>query len=198
MVRKSKRGSLNLSINAIVVLILAITMLGLGLGFIRGTFKSATEGIGKSLQSIDEGRKNAFLEDCNDDACLEVSSVKLEKNGKDTILLAIYNKLDCAIESWTDGTGTWDGAVIDIDKINCKTIDETASCSDITLSSFETQSVESRKKVLVPLDIFVKNSAKATTYRYSINVLGQCDHDNDPATPDLTMGKKLFLDVVVQ
>ena len=33
-----KKGSLQLSINAIVILILAITILGLGLGFIRGQF----------------------------------------------------------------------------------------------------------------------------------------------------------------
>ncbi len=38
-----KRGSLNLSINAIVILILAITMLGLGLSFMRNIFGSATQ-----------------------------------------------------------------------------------------------------------------------------------------------------------
>ena len=38
-----KRGSLDLSINAIVILILAITMLGLGLAFMSGVFGSATE-----------------------------------------------------------------------------------------------------------------------------------------------------------
>tara|TARA_Y100000310_G_scaffold183350_1_gene183475 strand:- start:2455 stop:2994 length:540 start_codon:yes stop_codon:yes gene_type:complete len=38
---RRKRGSLALSINAIVILILAITMLGLGLTFIRGLFTSA-------------------------------------------------------------------------------------------------------------------------------------------------------------
>ena len=38
-----KKGSLNLSINAIVILILAITMLGLGLAFMRNIFGSATE-----------------------------------------------------------------------------------------------------------------------------------------------------------
>ncbi len=43
--RRTKKGSLNLSINAIVVLILAIAMLGLGLGFIRGIFEKAQEGI---------------------------------------------------------------------------------------------------------------------------------------------------------
>ena len=38
-----KRASLELSINAIVVLILAITILGLGLGFIRGQFGGMTK-----------------------------------------------------------------------------------------------------------------------------------------------------------
>lgn len=38
-----KKGALNLSINAIVVLILAITILGLGLGFIRNQFQTATD-----------------------------------------------------------------------------------------------------------------------------------------------------------
>ncbi|MDA1197353.1 MAG: hypothetical protein O2779_05325 [Nanoarchaeota archaeon] len=39
-----KKGSLTLSTTAIVTLILAIVMLGLGLGFIRGNFsKSATQ-----------------------------------------------------------------------------------------------------------------------------------------------------------
>lgn len=38
-----KKGSLQLSINAIVILILAITMLGLGLGFMRNVFTAATE-----------------------------------------------------------------------------------------------------------------------------------------------------------
>ena len=39
---RTKKGSLNLSINAIVILILAITMLGLGLAFMRNIFGSAT------------------------------------------------------------------------------------------------------------------------------------------------------------
>tara|TARA_Y100000310_G_scaffold82580_1_gene79184 strand:- start:236 stop:589 length:354 start_codon:yes stop_codon:yes gene_type:complete len=37
-----KKASLNLSINAIVILILAITMLGLGLAFMRNIFGQAT------------------------------------------------------------------------------------------------------------------------------------------------------------
>ena len=37
-----KKGALELSINAIVILIIAITMLGLGLGFVRGMFGKAS------------------------------------------------------------------------------------------------------------------------------------------------------------
>jgi hypothetical protein len=43
MAFRSKRASLQLSINAIVVLILAITILGLGLGFIKSQFTSMTK-----------------------------------------------------------------------------------------------------------------------------------------------------------
>ncbi|HSU73268.1 MAG TPA: hypothetical protein VLJ21_05470, partial [Candidatus Binatia bacterium] len=39
----NKKAALELSINAIVVLILAITILGLGIGFIRGQFGGLTE-----------------------------------------------------------------------------------------------------------------------------------------------------------
>lgn len=38
----NKKGALELSINAIVILIIAITMLGLGLGFVRGMFGKAS------------------------------------------------------------------------------------------------------------------------------------------------------------
>ena len=37
-----KKGSLNLSIQAIVIIVLAMTILGLGLGFVRGQFQQIT------------------------------------------------------------------------------------------------------------------------------------------------------------
>lgn len=49
-----KRGSLNLSINAIVVLIMAITMLGLGLGFITGMFGDISKQVGSAVKNEPE------------------------------------------------------------------------------------------------------------------------------------------------
>ena len=53
----SKKGDLNLSINAIVVLILAVTLLSLGLTFINKTFGGATGELQRSLSTISEDRK---------------------------------------------------------------------------------------------------------------------------------------------
>ena len=50
----SKKADLSLSINAIVILILAITMLGLGLAFLRGTFKKTEEQFSEVTGTIKE------------------------------------------------------------------------------------------------------------------------------------------------
>jgi len=55
----TKNASLNLSINAIVILILAITMLGLGLTFMRGLFKKTTG----QLSEVGEDIEAKVIED---------------------------------------------------------------------------------------------------------------------------------------
>jgi hypothetical protein len=48
-----KKGDLSLSMNAIVVLIMAITLLGLGLGFMRGLFSNMTTKVGQAIDAND-------------------------------------------------------------------------------------------------------------------------------------------------
>lgn len=54
-----KKGSLQLSINAIVIIVLAMTLLGLGLGFIRNQFES----IGDIGGDVQEQIRQQILED---------------------------------------------------------------------------------------------------------------------------------------
>ncbi len=68
-----KKGSLELSINAIVILILAITMLGLGLGFMKGLFSKTT----KQLGEVGEDIKAQMIEQ------LRTSSAKLTLREED-------------------------------------------------------------------------------------------------------------------
>ena len=55
----SKKGSLNLSIEAIVVVVIAFVVLGLGLGFVRGQFGDIT----KTSSGIQEQIRQKILED---------------------------------------------------------------------------------------------------------------------------------------
>lgn len=73
---RSKKGALELSINAIVVLILAITMLSLGLAFMKGLFKKTTG----QLEQVGEDIKNQMVEQ------LRSSSAKLTLNQEDITL----------------------------------------------------------------------------------------------------------------
>ena len=56
---KNKKGSLNLSIQAIVIVVIAFVVLGLGLSFVRGQFKSITE----TSTGVQEQIRQQILED---------------------------------------------------------------------------------------------------------------------------------------
>lgn len=177
-----RKGSLSLSINAIVVLILAVTLLSLGLTFINNTFGGATKELDKSLRGIGEDRKNQLMSKCTQNACLEERSLDMEASSKETTLLVIFNKfgtdVDVGIEFASD---------------ECSIIDEDsgADCSDIKLSSYKSQFVEAGKKVTVPINIQVTSSAKSTSYRYKISVSSEVVDGSQ-------LDETLYLDVNVR
>ena len=89
-----KKADLSLSINTIVILILAITVMGLGLTFIRGLFKGAQEKLGGALQATELDNPPTAEKPITIDAQVEVSI-----NEERTLKIGIYNP----------GTGTTDG-----------------------------------------------------------------------------------------
>ncbi|MCM2325532.1 MAG: hypothetical protein NDI94_03655, partial [Candidatus Woesearchaeota archaeon] len=136
-----KKGSLSLSINAIVVLILAVTLLSLGLTFINNTFGGATKELDKSLRGIGEDRKTQLMSKCNNAACLEERSINMDASSKETTLLVLYNKMGCDID-----------VSINFALDECNIInDEEASCDDIKLSSYKSQPVSPGGKETVPI-----------------------------------------------
>jgi hypothetical protein len=91
--RNSKKGSLNLSINAIVILILSITILGLGLAFISNVFGTATE-------QFDEVKGDArkqmitLMEDTDDVVALSRLTVDIKQGETKQIFIAFKNTGD--------------------------------------------------------------------------------------------------------
>jgi len=87
---KRKKASLNLSINAIVVLILAITMLGLGLAFMRNIFGQATSEFSEvtgtvQKQMIDQLKESQKIVDINN------PHIKMKSNDKKQIFIGFKN-----------------------------------------------------------------------------------------------------------
>ncbi|MBU1200971.1 MAG: hypothetical protein KJ583_01500 [Nanoarchaeota archaeon] len=83
---RNKKGSLNLSIEAIVILVMAMAILGLGLGFIRGLI---TKGQGQFTTAID----NAELENpaTADNPMTVDRTVNVKTKGTGRMKIGFYN-----------------------------------------------------------------------------------------------------------
>jgi len=105
---RNKRGSLSLSMEAIVILILAVVMLGLGLTFVRGMFanitESATAALGDAQLNTNpsEGEPVDFIPRNPD----------IKAGDTDTVEVGFYNP-DTSANNWIlevdDGNGVCGG-----------------------------------------------------------------------------------------
>ena len=85
-----KKASLNLSINAIVVLILAITMLGLGLTFMRNIFGGATKEFTKVSGEV-EKQMIEQMKESNKVVSLSRPKIVVKVGEKEQIFLGLKN-----------------------------------------------------------------------------------------------------------
>lgn len=92
-----KKGSLNLSIEAIVIVVIAFVVLGLGLGFVRGQFKQMTETSG----SVQEQIKQQILDDLrtgNKKLSFPSSELKIEAASSSVMAVGIKNTGDSTLK----------------------------------------------------------------------------------------------------
>src|SRR3989338_507702 len=87
----SKKASMELSINAVVILILSIVLLGVGIAFIRGTFGGLIEK-GQDLGDEIDKQRLEQLKSCKQEICFaQVSDRITMKKSKAKTPFAIYN-----------------------------------------------------------------------------------------------------------
>jgi hypothetical protein len=86
----NKKGALELSINAIVVLILAITILGLGIAFIRGQFGALG---GQFTQVSEEVRTEMInkMRESGELVMLQRAEITIGKGQKETVYFGLTN-----------------------------------------------------------------------------------------------------------
>ena len=88
--QSSKKASLELSINAIVIVVLAFVMLGLGLGFIKNQIGKA----GETTDIVQEQVKQQIVDDLresNKKLSFPADRIKITKNQKKDIAIGIKN-----------------------------------------------------------------------------------------------------------
>ena len=181
-----KKGSLELSVNAIVIIIIAITMLSVGVYFIKTVFGGAAIKLADALNTIDEQTKSSFLDSCNEEVCVQ-GSASLEKGGKKTILMAINNRYDCSIDQPISGTDN--GAKISLS--NCQLVD-TANCNGLTINTLKLQIVDAGTKQPVPIVVSTNSKVVPGLYRYGVTVAGKCS-----SSPDVRIDRTVYFDVQI-
>ncbi|MFP4112168.1 MAG: hypothetical protein ACLFPQ_01200 [Candidatus Woesearchaeota archaeon] len=164
----AKKGSLNLSINAIVVLIMAITMLGLGLAFISGTFGGATGKLNKLMAGLSDNEK-AELEASADRITMAASTLEVQKGKSEDFFYAIRN----------DENGDLAVAAIEV---KCdRSLEGPVGTGDISFSTFVPNILPPADSQVLPLQIKPSSGAKTTNYGCYIKVYtDNVDEDTEP------------------
>lgn len=89
----NKKASLEISIQAIVIVVLAMTLLGLGLGFIKGMFKN----IGSTTEDVSEQVRQRVLDDLvssDKKVSFPKTEVIVDKGSATVLTVGIRNKED--------------------------------------------------------------------------------------------------------
>ena len=84
---KNKKGSMELGINAIVVIIIALAILGLGIGFVTRLFTSASTNFGEIISN----NELEFHADSMNPVKFDVKEVVVKRGTTQSVKVSVYN-----------------------------------------------------------------------------------------------------------
>lgn len=164
--RITKKGSLDVSIQAIVIVVIALTVLGLGLGFVKSTFKD----IGETSKGVQAKIKEQILEDLrvSGKKVSITSQVNLERGKEALENIGIVN---------TGLTEKTFGVKVEfIKKQNPDGTEDPSPEAGTEIIFFYSSLVEKRLSPtvgdVIPVTITAKSSA-AGNYLYKVDVLAE-------------------------
>jgi hypothetical protein len=180
-----KRGSLQLSINAIVVLILAITMLGLGLAFMRSTFG----GVVSQFEEVSaEVQKDMLerLEKSPENLVLNRVEMELRPGETKELYLAIRNDLDVTETFYIDekvnnkAPSTTDCALGQETTYCCISMSGYSCATALSLSTFPRVTLDAGSSKVLKIEISADPKADKDTYMVPIRVQNHPQQQTDP------------------
>ncbi|MBW2995220.1 hypothetical protein KY312_02620 [Candidatus Woesearchaeota archaeon] len=165
-----RKGSLQLSINAIVVLILAITMLGLGLAFMRSTFGGVTAQFGEISAEVQKDMLDR-LQQSPEDLVLNRYEVEIRQGESKEVYLAIRNELGnpatFLIDQKEESSKTCGAGEA---TTHCCISMGGSTCGDLSLSTFPKVTLTDGESKVLKLIISAGPQAGKDTYMMPIRV----------------------------
>lgn len=161
-----KKADLSLSINAIVVLILAITMLGLGLAFIKGQFGGVANKLGAMTEQIDAGQK-AELEGSPDRITFRTTDFEIKRGTNKELFFAVRNNLGSTETFVVNGFACTDA----IDAAAKAALVSSTSTKPIVFEGLASKSLADGSSFVFPLVIKVNAGAIPTTYSCALTII---------------------------
>ena len=177
-----KKAALNVSIEAIVILILAITILGLGLTFIRTMFGKTTGQLGEVSQQIEEQIVNE-IKNTNERLAFSKTTIEIKKAETKEMYFGIRNDLDDDYTFTMNGIGTLEDSY-SISPGKWNTVESTIACYDaientgkegatgdptsennhITFKTFGSRMIKKDSIEVLVLKVSASSTAAKTTY----------------------------------
>jgi len=167
----SKRGSLEISITAVVVLIIAIVMLGLGLTFIRSFFGGTVAQLGEITERLDDQTREELLTSKKQITFLS-RRVKVEGREK-SFPFAIRNIRPNTIEFAIE--------IKCFDAIGDESVSQSAE-DWVSFQTFRTVEIEGGKSDVMPLQVSMDAAAVPTIYKCIMEILIENEYTADGST----------------
>ena len=168
--RRSRKGSMELGVNAIVILIIALAILGLGIAFITNLFRSGSDKLG----SIIDNTELPIHADAVNPIAFEKQSIEIKKGKKINLKISVYN----------DGTLSAGGGEVVLDMNSCRDSDNNDAGGGFTFAA-PGQNIAPGSDAGY-LAIITASTAEAGSYVCTVT-----------ATGDSTVSRQLIVDVIL-
>ncbi len=169
----NKKASLEMSIQAIVIVVLAMTLLGLGLGFIRGMFKGIT-GVQEQITEDVRAKIGRQLIDTQEKVAFPRSEITIKRGDSVVVDVGIRNKENAEL----------------VYRMSFTPISSAPPVGDTKLAETVNWFQHSRGEYVLPpaefdvrqIRINIPKNVEQASYFFTFNVLTPMSIPGDPAT----------------
>jgi hypothetical protein len=206
----SRKASLELSVNSIVILILAIVILGLGIGFIKNMFEKTTSQIG-DINKDAEKRMLESIKDSPDRLVVDPDNLEIAQGKERDVYFGLRNELDAKQTFFINGAGKLDTTnnpgdwIVQDSVISCyDAYDSTAKLSgannqnptldktnDIIFYANEKISIPAEESFVGKITVKVSGKSKESTYNCAMVI-------EDPTSQGQEYARKEFIITVTE